>query len=409
MERGMKHRQAVGTPPPQRRKKRGARLAVAYALRCLIGLLALTLVVLFVCGILYVKEHLVPPADNGSTETLDTSEDTTNEEVESTSLPLPPTDKYTVVLDAGHGGVQSGSNSTEPPSNSTGGTQQNDEPTTPPPSESDKTPDTTEPQDTETTEPQGTETTEPSKSGGLTDKTPLYLGGDIAVTREDFDIPDPNNPKSDYGLIEFDDAGTVGEVTLNFTVEYYGDLQVNHDVTLSSDTATVMDFYETLWEQIKAADAKEEHFSTYTLDMFIECYQNGSPGFSWNMTLADGELSGEDLLNSPISEVDYIMSPLGGVASYRVNDGAEISAESLSFQVEHDISVLVEGLGVPKYALVCAGDHALVDMYLWDAGDHWLALECVGCFVYFSKSISADMIQTPGLYRIRDCLDEIAQ
>lgn len=108
MERGMKHRQAVGTPPPQRRKKRGARLAVAYALRCLIGLLALTLVVLFVCGILYVKEHLVPPADNGSTETLDTSEDTTNEEVESTSLPLPPTDKYTVVLDAGHGGVQSG-------------------------------------------------------------------------------------------------------------------------------------------------------------------------------------------------------------------------------------------------------------------------------------------------------------
>ena len=145
--------------------------------------------------------------------------------------------------------------------------------------------------------------------------------------------------------------------------------------------------------------------------MFIKNYQNGDDGFACNMILADGELSGEDLLNSPISEVDYIRSPLGGVTSYRVNDGAEIS--TVPYDVEHIISVLVEGLGVPKYALVCAGDHAYVDMYLWDAGDHWLAFEAVGYFVYFSKSISPDLINTipqePGLYRIRDCLDEIAQ
>ena len=105
----MNHRQTVSTPPPQHRKKRGVRLAVAYALRCLIGLLALTLAVLLVCGILYVKEHLDSHADNGSTETLDTGKDTTrNEEAENTSQPQSPTDEYTVVLDAGHGGVQSG-------------------------------------------------------------------------------------------------------------------------------------------------------------------------------------------------------------------------------------------------------------------------------------------------------------
>ena len=108
MERGVNHRQTVITPPQQRRKKRGVRLAVAYALRGLIALLALTLVVLLVCGILYVKEHLVPPTDNGSTETLDTGKDTTNEEAESTSQPQSPTDEYTAVLDAGHGGIQSG-------------------------------------------------------------------------------------------------------------------------------------------------------------------------------------------------------------------------------------------------------------------------------------------------------------
>ena len=92
----------------QKRKKRGVRLAVAYALRGLIGLLALTLVVLFVCGILYVKEHLAPHADNGPTETLDAGKDTIKEEAESTSPPQPPTDEYTVVLDAGHGGGDAG-------------------------------------------------------------------------------------------------------------------------------------------------------------------------------------------------------------------------------------------------------------------------------------------------------------
>ncbi len=106
MDKGVNHRQAAGAPLPQRRKKRGVRLAVAYALRGLIGLLALMLAVLLVCGILYVKEYLDSPAD--TTETLDTGKDTTNEEAESTSQPQSPTDVYTVVLDAGHGGVQSG-------------------------------------------------------------------------------------------------------------------------------------------------------------------------------------------------------------------------------------------------------------------------------------------------------------
>ncbi len=83
---------------------------MAYALRGLMGLLALTLVALLVCGILYVKERLDPPADNAPAETPDTDvpKDTVKEEGESPLPPQPPADEYTVVLDAGHGGVQSG-------------------------------------------------------------------------------------------------------------------------------------------------------------------------------------------------------------------------------------------------------------------------------------------------------------
>lgn len=86
------------------------RLAVAYTLRGLIGLLALTLAVLLVCGILYIKEHLGSPPDNGPRETvdMDAPKDTIHEKVESTPPPQPPTNEYIVVLDAGHGGIQSG-------------------------------------------------------------------------------------------------------------------------------------------------------------------------------------------------------------------------------------------------------------------------------------------------------------
>ena len=45
-----------------RRKKRGVRLAVAYTLQVLFALLAVLLVALLICGVLYVREHISPPA-----------------------------------------------------------------------------------------------------------------------------------------------------------------------------------------------------------------------------------------------------------------------------------------------------------------------------------------------------------
>lgn len=60
-----------------RRKKRGVRLAVAYALQAFIALLAVLLAALLICGILYIREHLSTPAPVPS---------------DTTSVDTPPTD-----------------------------------------------------------------------------------------------------------------------------------------------------------------------------------------------------------------------------------------------------------------------------------------------------------------------------
>ena len=45
-------------------KKRGRRLMIAYALRGVILLLLALMIILMVCGALYIKEHLAPAPDS---------------------------------------------------------------------------------------------------------------------------------------------------------------------------------------------------------------------------------------------------------------------------------------------------------------------------------------------------------
>ena len=47
-----------------RRKKRGRRLMIAYALRGVILLLLALTIVLMVCGVLYIRDHLAPAPDS---------------------------------------------------------------------------------------------------------------------------------------------------------------------------------------------------------------------------------------------------------------------------------------------------------------------------------------------------------
>lgn len=47
-----------------KRKKRGRRLMIAYALRGVIFLLLDLMIILMVCGVLYIREHLAPAPDN---------------------------------------------------------------------------------------------------------------------------------------------------------------------------------------------------------------------------------------------------------------------------------------------------------------------------------------------------------
>lgn len=47
-----------------RRKKRGRRLMIAYALRSVIFLLLTLMIVLMVCGVLYIRDHLAPAPDS---------------------------------------------------------------------------------------------------------------------------------------------------------------------------------------------------------------------------------------------------------------------------------------------------------------------------------------------------------
>ncbi len=90
-----------------RRKKRGVRLAMAYALRAFIALLAVLLAALLICGILYVREHIFSKSDDEGQPKGENFTDTGG----GAAWSDPATEAievYTVVLDAGHGGVQSG-------------------------------------------------------------------------------------------------------------------------------------------------------------------------------------------------------------------------------------------------------------------------------------------------------------
>ena len=53
-------------PRARRRKKRSRRMMIAYALRGIILALLTLMVVLMVCGVLYIKEHLAPMTDSES-------------------------------------------------------------------------------------------------------------------------------------------------------------------------------------------------------------------------------------------------------------------------------------------------------------------------------------------------------
>ena len=93
-----------------RRKKRGRRLMIAYALCGVIFLLLALMIILMVCGVLYIREHLAPAPDgklpNGNIG--DSEGDTT---VAGDSIvPAAPSipGQVRIVLDAGHGGDQPG-------------------------------------------------------------------------------------------------------------------------------------------------------------------------------------------------------------------------------------------------------------------------------------------------------------
>ena len=93
-----------------RRKKRGRRLMIAYALRGVIFFLLALMIVLMVCGVLYIKEHLVHTPDSELPDG-NIGDSTGNATVAGSSvIPAAPfiPGEVKIVLDAGHGGDQPG-------------------------------------------------------------------------------------------------------------------------------------------------------------------------------------------------------------------------------------------------------------------------------------------------------------
>ena len=90
-----------------RRKKRGVRLAVAYALQAFFALLAVMLATLLICGVLYVREHIFSKSDDEGQPKGENFTDTGGGAAWSDPA-TEAIEAYVVVLDAGHGGVQSG-------------------------------------------------------------------------------------------------------------------------------------------------------------------------------------------------------------------------------------------------------------------------------------------------------------
>lgn len=105
------------SPPGRRRRKRGIRLLVAYALQGAAILLCLLLIILLVCGGLYIREHLAGPPEDLAAASEEPSgipgKHGEDEEPEKADV-LPPSQapggkmNYIVVLDAGHGGKDMG-------------------------------------------------------------------------------------------------------------------------------------------------------------------------------------------------------------------------------------------------------------------------------------------------------------
>ena len=93
-----------------RRKKRGRRLMIAYALRAVIFFLLALMIVLMVCGVLYIKEHLAYTPDSELSDG-NIGNSTGNTIVAGSSItPAAPSisGEVKIVLDAGHGGDQPG-------------------------------------------------------------------------------------------------------------------------------------------------------------------------------------------------------------------------------------------------------------------------------------------------------------
>ncbi len=91
-----------------RRKKRGRRLMIAYALRGVIFFLLALMIVLMVCKVLYIKEH---PAHTPDSELPygNIGDSTGNTTVAGSSvIPAAPSipGEVKIILDAGHGGDQ---------------------------------------------------------------------------------------------------------------------------------------------------------------------------------------------------------------------------------------------------------------------------------------------------------------
>ncbi|MCI8477566.1 MAG: N-acetylmuramoyl-L-alanine amidase [Oscillospiraceae bacterium] len=93
-----------------RRKKRGKRLMIAYALRVVVFLLPALMIVLIICGALYIMEHLAPAPDSELPD-WNIGNSTGNPTVAGSSIiPAAPSipGQVKIVLDAGHGGDQPG-------------------------------------------------------------------------------------------------------------------------------------------------------------------------------------------------------------------------------------------------------------------------------------------------------------
>ena len=112
-------------PPGRRRRKRGIKLFVAYAMQVIIVLLALLLLTLVICGCLYIREHVsTPQSDTQDSSSANSADEVYHHDKTSPAdsfdgtSPVEPTiptvpadniaDGTVVVLDAGHGGVQAG-------------------------------------------------------------------------------------------------------------------------------------------------------------------------------------------------------------------------------------------------------------------------------------------------------------